>query len=453
MQPTQLLSGSAKILAFALLLGPGLLAPSRAHALQPLPEFLAKGREAGFDAREQAATTEQRSWERNAALGRLLPALSARGVYQYNQFEVQANFNGTPLVISPQNQFDAYFQLDVPLVDVSNFHRYSQAKHLEKASVAEQQRILAQIDISIAQAYYLFVGTAALVQSAERSVQSAEQNAAFVTTRSELGAATELDSARARANVEIARQDLADAKLGHELAGRNLETLSGIAPEPVEQFPAVNLEPEGPLSTWLNEAKPPAVEVQKELSLAAVQGRKAAKAALLPSLSANGQERLTNATGFIGQASVYTLQAVLTWRLDYTTYATGQAQAASAAAQAVRGEKTERTSSDAIFEAHHRVETGIVKSRSARAQADAARQAASLADERYRAGAATQLDVTQAQRDAFAADAALIQADAQLAFARVQLRSLSGKPLDSLWAATPPSPTESSPSFAPQAQP
>jgi len=433
MKSVKLLSRSAKIVA-----GLFLALPARpAHALQPLSEFLQSGRAGGFDAREQALITEQRGWERSAALGRLLPSVSARGVYQYNQYEVEAVLPGTmdTLVISPQNQVDGFFQIDVPLVDVASHHRYSQAKHFEKASEEQQELVLSQVDTAVARQYFLLVGAAALHRSAELSLASAEDNMKFVQARADLGAATELDLARALANVEVARQNLADAALGRDLAARSLETLSGLTPEAVSAFPEVGLESEGPLSSWIDDAETPADRTQEELTLAAVAGRKAAKAAFLPVLSANAQERLTNATGFIGQPSVFTLQAVASWRLDWGTHANAKAQSSAAAAQLVREEKTRRTSKDQIFEAHHRVETGIVKVRSARAQADAARKAATLADERYRAGAATQLDVTQAQRDSFAADAALIQAGAQLTFARVELRTLTGRPLDDLSAA------------------
>jgi len=428
MKSAKLLSRSAKIAAGLFLAFPA----SPAWALQPLGDFLASGRSTGFDAREQALVTEQRGWERSAALGRLLPSFSARGIYQFNQYEVEADFGGTTLVISPQHQLDGFLQLDVPLIDLANQHRYSQAKHLESASKEQQELVLSQVDTAIARSYFLLVGAAALHHSAELSLKSAEENLAFVQARADLGAATELDLARARANVEVSRQNLADALLGRDVAARQLETLSGLSPQAVDSFPEVGLQSEGPLSSWLDNAETPADRTQKELTAAAVQGRKAAKAALLPTLSANAQERFTNATGFVGEPTVFTAQAVLGWRLDWGTYANSQAQSSNAAAQMVREEKTRRNSADQIFEAHHRVETGIVKVQSARAQAESASTAAGLAEERYRAGAATQLDVTQAQRDAFAADAALIQAGAQLTFARVELRTLTGRPLDEL---------------------
>ena len=54
-------------------------------------------------------------------------------------------------------------------------------------------------------------------------------------------------------------------------------------------------------------------------------------------------------------------------------------------------------------------------------------------------GVATQLDVTQAQRDAFLAAAARIQSDAELAYARASLRLAVGASLSSV---APPAPEE-----------
>jgi outer membrane protein TolC len=64
-----------------------------------------------------------------------------------------------------------------------------------------------------------------------------------------------------------------------------------------------------------------------------------------------------------------------------------------------------------------------------RTQARVSGEAAEQALERYRAGAATQLDLLQAQRDALAAEASRIQADANLVNSRAQLRTAAGRRL------------------------
>jgi outer membrane protein TolC len=67
-----------------------------------------------------------------------------------------------------------------------------------------------------------------------------------------------------------------------------------------------------------------------------------------------------------------------------------------------------------------------VKSRSARAQAASATLAAEVARVRYAAGASTHLELVQAERDLLDAEAARVQADANLAYSRVALRLAAG---------------------------
>lgn len=427
MKHSYLLSIGFKILAFSLL-------PLSASATQPLETFLTAAQSHSFDSREQSATTEQRNWEKGAALGRLLPSFTARGTFTHNQYAAIVTLPGQPepVTITPENQLDGLLQLDVPLVDVSSYHRYRQAGHA--AAAADMQLELTGKDVqrSVGRAYYSFLGGSALVGAAEKSVALAEANLSYVGTRREIGVALDLDYQRAKANLERSKQELADAALMRDLAARNLETLTGIAPtEAGDDFPSDDLHTEGSMQEWLGVKDTPTRRVQARLDQAAASGRRAAATALLPTLSGMANERFTNAGGFIGRTEFYTLQAILQWKLDYGTYATAQAQSVASDVQAIRVERALRGVSDMIFEAYKRVETGIVKSQSARVQEAATQQAADLALERYQAGSATQLDVTQAQRDAFQARAARISADADLVFARLSLRATAGRPLDS----------------------
>lgn len=408
--------------------------PSVAVATQPLDAFLERAETQSFDAREADAIQRQRSAEADAAFGRLTPAFSARGVYTHNQREVGATLPGTDerLVITPRNQLDAVLQLDVPIIDLASYYRYRSARALADSAAAQRGATTVDVSRSVARAYYQYLGASALVRSARESIGAAEANQRDVGVREAAGAATGLDLERAAANVARARQDLADAELGAALAGRSLETLSGLAPEASDgTLREDDLHREGPLEGWLELAtRSPAMRVAAHAREAAEESGKAASAGLLPTLSATAQERLTNATGFAGAASTYSLQLVLSWRLDYGMLATDRAVEASIEAQRVRLERTERALADATFEAFQRVQAGIAKSSAARAQARAAARAAELAQDRYGVGAATQLDVTQAQRDAFLASAARIQADSDLAYARAALRLAAGVPLN-----------------------
>lgn len=412
----------------ALLLG----ASSPALATQPLEAFLDRAETQSFDAREASATERQRDSEADVALGRLLPSFTARGVYSLNQREVAATLPNTTerLVITPLNQLDAVLSLDVPIIDLSSYHRYGAAKALARS--ASEQRGATTIDVSrsVARAYFQFLGASALVRSAEESINAADANRKNVEDRRSAGAATDLDHERALANAARAQQDRADAELGVALSARSLESLSGLTPEPAGDFPEDDLHAESSLEGWLNLAsRTPQGKAARHLRDAAEQNRKAASRAILPTLSGSAQERLSNATGFAGQVSTYSLQLILAWRLDYAVRSGVDAQAAALEAQQVRLERSERAALDAAFEAYQRVRAGIAKSHAARAQLRAASRAAELAAERYSIGVVTQLDVTQAQREAFLAKASQIQADADLSYARAALRLAAGVPL------------------------
>lgn len=408
---------------------------SPAVATQPLDTFLERARGQSFDAREASATERQRSAEAGAAFGRLTPALSARGTFTRNQQEVAARLPNVPerLVITPLNQLDAVFQLDVPIIDLANYHRYKSAQALAESASAQRDATVVDVSRSVTRAYYQYLGASALVRSAKESIGAADANEKNVEARQSAGAATDLDLERASANVARAQQDLADAELGVALAGRSLETLSGLGPEASDgSFAEDDLHVEAPLQGWLDQTtKSPATRVVSHQREAAQRTAQAQSAALLPTLMATGTERLSNATGFAGRVSNYSLQLILSWRLDYTLLKSDAAQQASLEAQQVRFERTERALADATFEAFQRVQAGIAKSSAARAQARAAARAAGLAQDRYGVGAATQLDVTQAQRDAFLASASRIQADSDLAYARAALRLSAGVPVTS----------------------
>ncbi len=422
--------GLGRIIGVALALA--ILPAGRAQATQPLDAFLDRAKTQSFDAREATATVQQRSLEADATLGRLLPVFSARGVYTRNQYEAAVQLPGTAtkLVITPLNQLDAFLQLDVPIVDLASYHRYKASSALAESATEQKSATTIDVSRSVARSYYQFLGADALVRSAQESIKAAEANLKNVDDRRAAGAATDLDHERAAASVARAEQDLADAELGSALAGRALETLSGLAPEPADGFPEDDLRSEGTLGNWLSlAATAPSQRVAQKLGEAAEQNRKAASRALLPTLTGSAQERVTNATGFSGRNSAYTLQLILAWKLDYGTIASNDAQSAALEVQRVRVERTKRGAEDAAFEAFRRVEAGVAKSRAATAQAKAATRAATLSSDRYAAGVATQLDVTQAQRDAFLAVAAKIQADADLAFARASLRLAAGVPL------------------------
>lgn len=425
-------------------------------ALQPLEEFLGGARKQSFAAQEQRVVERARAADEAVAFGKLLPAVTARGTYSYNQYEAKVTVpggGGASIVITPHNQFDATFGVEVPLIDLANRARHDQAQLTFEAAQLQTELLGLDLDKSVSRLYSALIGASALVNAADQSLALAQKNFEVVSTRVDLGAGTELDRARAQANLERAKQDRAEAELNRTLFTRQLATLTGIEPTAVVEFSEDTLQPEAPLGQWLGVKDTPADRVSAKLTEASAASQRASNYALLPTLSATGQERFTNATGFAGKVASYQVQGILSWRLDYGTYKTREAASANLELQRVRTAKSRRDMEDQIFEAYQRIQSGIVKSTSARAQFAAARKAADLALERYQAGAATQLDVTQSQRDAFIASVTQVQADADLAYARLLLRINSGQSVSAPVKSPAAAPLVSAPVQPADAQP
>jgi outer membrane protein TolC len=147
-------------------------------------------------------------------------------------------------------------------------------------------------------------------------------------------------------------------------------------------------------------------------------------------MSAQATERATNAVGF-GQSPYYAIEVLATWQLlDVSSFQASRAQQAAAEVSSVRFDQARATAAQTLFDDWQQVRTQIEKSRAARSSLDASRLALSVAREKYASGKATQLDVVQAERDAFSAEVTEIQAEADLASARASLRLSAGHTLE-----------------------
>jgi len=415
-----------------------LAAASSAYALQPLEQFAERARAQSFDARESAATVAAKREESARAWQALLPSATLRASYTRNQYPASSSVPANPatgapgrtITILPEDQLDAFAIIDLPLVDIARWSLVSASKHAERASERRAEQTALDLDKQIARAYFTVIAAEALTKAADRSLAWAIDNHELVSQRQKVGLATDLEVRRAAAEVEHARQATADARYTALVTRRALASLSGVTPE--EGAPAIvdDLAPEPQASTLEEGAAgtPGVVAAARDVD-AARANVAAAWGALAPSVAANFTERLTNATGFAGQSQVYAASVTATWRLEVGAWAGVKALEAAEALAMVRRERTERAARDLAVQARAQVEAGIVKARAARAQVEAAGEAARLAHERYAQGRATQLEVVQADRDAFDADVGRIQADADLAYARHLLRSSTGQPL------------------------
>jgi outer membrane protein TolC len=408
-------------------------APARpAFALQPVTEFLEHARTWNPQNRAARATAVQRDAEVAVSTGSLLPRLTAQGTYTRNQYEVTTaaltggmSAPGVPnIVIQPQNQLDANVLLTVPLINIADWDRRAAAKASLSGARADEENTQLIVEKSVLRDYYTLLGNEAVLLSATKNLDVAQHNLGLARDRKESGTGSELDVQRAVADQARAEQSLTAAQLAVTNTRRDLYSLTGVQAEPAAEFPQDDLHEEPPLQSWMGKTGAvPAVQSAIANRERAEEGARAANTGWLPSVDAKAQEKFTNATAFIGgHTAVYLLQLVATWQLDTTIRPQIRAQDAAASAARASEDQARQAAEDAVFLDWQQIRADIESARSSRAQVAATTLAASLAEDRYQSGVATQLDVLQARQDAFSADVARIQADADLAYARLALR-------------------------------
>ena len=408
-----------------------LVAASPAMALQPLDVFIKAARERNPDAQQASATLAQQNAQALVALGRQLPGVFTRATYQRNQYEATVEFAGQTSVIQPLVQRFADVVVTVPLIDLASFRRIAAANTNADSSAHALDATRLAVEGQTVQDYFQLLAAVALVATAQDYLSVSRENLRLTEAKLRAGTATRLDVDRAIADVEQQVQQLALAQLQVALVARDLQSTTSIAPDvssAEELSDDLHAEPE--LSAFeVNLPNVPSVAAAAAGTRAAQQLAQAEKLALLPSIAGTFTEFGTNAPGF--QPSRWYWQAAIfaTWSFDLTNVGNIRASDATADASRARELRVRLEAADAIHRFWQTVAADIAQSRSARAQRDAAVHALEQARVQYRAGTATQLDLLQAQRDAFRAEVTRIQDDANLLNARAQLRLSTGRSL------------------------
>jgi outer membrane protein TolC len=416
------------------------LSPHPALALQPVAEFLAHARTWNPQNRAAQATAAQRDAEVGVSTGALLPNFSAAALYTRNQYEVTTSALLPPgslpagvtfpnEIIQPQDQFDGNFILTVPIINIANWDRRSAAKSTLEGARADEANTELTVEKSVLRDYYSLLGDEAVLLSATKNLDVAQHNLQLARDRKESGTGSELDVQRALADRAKAEQTVTAAQLGVTNTRRDLFSLTGVKPEAASAFPDDDLHEEGPLESWMGGAdQVPSVKSAEAARVSAEEISHAARTGWLPTISGLAEEKLTNATVFAGgHSAFYLLQLTASWKLDTTIVPQIRAQNAAASAARANEDHARQLAEDAVFRDWQQIRADIESSRSSRAQVTATRLAASLAEDRYESGVATQLDVLQARQDAFSADVSRIQADSDLAYARLALRLDAGR--------------------------
>ena len=420
------------------------LPPPLAHALDAAREH---NRALGIS----RAQLDQQRAAVDQALAALLPTLRTGGGYTRNEYEavvsLPANLlgGGPPtelktLTLQPYNAWTASVGLQIPLFSAANLYRYQESKRGEQGADQAVRATDAEVMLSTARAYYRVVGGQGVLEAAQRALVTAADN--LQVTRVKYGAGTQTRLALDRAQVDVARaeQTRVSAHQALLLAVRSLETLTGEAwgsPLPAPPDTTSTARTEAELVEAARRARPEIQQAEAAVAQAELAAGEA-WSALVPGVSGNATEYFTNATGFTGQSAYWAAGLSLTWNVDPA--GTRAAVARSRAAleeQRQRLKQVEDTVRDDVHSAWLDVDSGAARVSQAKSEAESATDALGLTQQQYAAGTATSLDLSQAQRDAFNAEATFAQARADLAASELALAKAAG---ETFWLSTGGSP-------------
>lgn len=384
-------------------------------------------RRVSVEQRERALAEARQAWTA------LLPTFTASGAWVHNQYEVPIPFplpDGTTGVITPKNQLDGTIRFDLPLVDTTRWLRARASAHASDAAAERDLATLDSVHRQVVSAWFNYAAALKVRESAQRSLGVAEAQLKLQEIREKAGSVTELELLRSRAEVQRNRQTLADTDSLVAISRRSLMTLTGMDPGQEAALPPDDLSPEPSVEELeTSVANLPAVRAAEKDIKAASSLSTAAKLTALPVVSAQFTERFTNAAGFSGHEMSFNTGLNLTWRLEVQAVMAMSAQNRALATAELSAERTRLVARDLIHSDWQRFNAGLSKVQAAQAQVEAARRASQVAHDRYEVGAATQVDVIQAERDLFSAEVGQIQARSELASARLSLRLSSGRPL------------------------
>jgi len=345
--------------------------------------------------------------------------------------QTKAAFAGQPpVVIQKEEQLDGLVSATVPVIAPATYFALSAAKRTRDASFATYQVNEASVLVSVAQAYFAAAGTDELVVARRDAVTVATETFDVAKARVAAELANQVESTRAETALVRAQQDLAEAENTRAAAYRALATLLGTR-EPITVRAADTLPAEpGALDALVGEAHShrPEITAQKASIAAAEATTQEHTWRWSPTLSAFGNVRLQNYTGFSGDKYAWALGLELDWIL----YDGGARDAQRHLALAQRREAEARLEligdsvSDEVANAHGSVETKRKGVGSAQRAVELARETLRLVRAQYEAGTAKQLDVLQAQDVLVSAEVGLAQAHFDVALADLQLRRATG---------------------------
>jgi len=352
------------------------------------------------------SVTEQ---EQTAAVARsaLLPQATLEVPERAQRLNIQAGFGrsfpGIPQHAGPFQVFQAGTLFSVPLLDLSLWHRWQQARHLTERSRADQQTIREQITLLVVSQYLSGLRAAADVRAAEARVELARALYRQAQDLAQQGVATGLDVLRAEVELRNEEQRLIQSRTALQTTLYGLARLLNVDPateielsDEVSFYATPAFQAEATIAqAWAHRPELKALEAE----LRSLEAERAAvRAERFPALRAAGNwsEQGLSVNSVI---PVYAYEV----RLDLPLVTGGRIRAEIAREEA-RLARLLQQQQDLRNQIAMEVRVALANLESARHEVEVARLGVTLAEkevelarDRFQAGVANNVEVVQAQ--------------------------------------------------------
>jgi outer membrane protein TolC len=365
------------------------------------------------------------------------PTLSVNGNYTRRANETVRDVGGQQVTVQALNALSATATARWTVFDARGIPLYRAAARevdATKLESAEARRLLA---FEAGDAFLQTLSSLAVVDAARRRVEFAQQSVKDSGARQSAGLVSSNDVTRAQLEAAIAERELTRARSTAEASRIQLGYLLDAQAEEL----AILERPAGLLDVAAAHGPQVSPEALAQasgarLDVAAAQARAAQaealssepNARLLPTIAVTGQYRLTNEPGLSGRNGDGFVGIDLTWALfdGGDRYGERRQRLAEASSAALQARLRQRKVAADVHSALVSLKSAQASLAQAKVAADIAQKNATEAEELYRQGLTSTLQLSDAALRRFEADVELARGQYGLAISLLDLRAAMG---------------------------
>ena len=354
----------------------------------------------------QTSSQKSANGTRLEQLQALLPTVNAAAAYSVEQINLAAEgikFPGLNPIIGPFQVMDFRAYLTQKLVDVASLQTYIAAKHNFEAAKLTAQDARDMVVLTVGNAYLLCIADQARIEAVNAELATSKLSLDQATAAHEAGTSPRLDVLRAQVDYQNEQQTLISTT--NDLAKAKLALARTIGLPLDQKYTLTDSEPYQSLDTIDPQAAfDQAVKGRKDLAAAAeqVKAASAQKTAAwtqqLPTATANGDFGDIGTT--VGHShSTYTATGTISAPILQIAKTRGDEQVAAAqydSAKARYSDQIQQVNAD-IRDSILDIKAAAKLVEATQSNVELAREALSEAQQRFRAGVADNLPVSQAQ--------------------------------------------------------